>query len=124
MGGHHRRHNGPLSAKMPITWSTADGPLQRQLPCAHLELMSSTLRRQASAHLLRQAEAWNMLAFALVAYEPDFFMQVFYQGQLVTSIQLLQGLEGSISETQPFLLKAWAKERDKTGHKRANAAAE
>lgn len=54
-----------------------------------------------------------MLAFALVAYEPDFLMQFFYQGQLVTSVQLLQGLEGSISEAQPFLLKARIKEEDK-----------
>lgn len=54
-----------------------------------------------------------MLAFALVAYEPDFLMQFFYQGQLVTSVQLLQGLEGSISEAQPFLLKARTKEGDK-----------
>lgn len=30
-----------------------------------------------------------MLAFALVADEPDFLMQFFDQGQLVTSIQLL-----------------------------------
>lgn len=66
-----------------------------------------------------------MLAFALIAYEPDFLMQLFYQGQLVTCVQLLQGLEGSISEAQPFLLKAWAKEGegDKTGHKHANTAA-
>lgn len=30
-----------------------------------------------------------MFPFALIAYEPDFLMQFFDQGQLVTSIQLL-----------------------------------
>lgn len=67
-----------------------------------------------------------MLAFALVAYEPDFLMQFFYQGQLVTSVQLLQGLdwrEASVRHS-PSFSRHGPRREIKTGHKRANIAAE
>lgn len=43
-----------------------------------------------------------MLAFALIAYEPDFLVQFFDQGQLVTSVQLLRVLRKA-SESQSSL---------------------
>jgi len=41
------------------------------------------------AHLLREAEAWHVLASALIAYEPDFLVQFLNEGQLVACIQFL-----------------------------------
>lgn len=43
-----------------------------------------------------------MLAFALIAYEPDFLVQFFDQGQLVTSVQLLRVLRKA-SESHSLL---------------------
>lgn len=61
---------------LQLSWSTPGAAAQHPGPAG-------------PAHLLWQAEARHMLAFALVADEPDFLMQFFDQGQLVTSIQLL-----------------------------------
>lgn len=44
---------------------------------------------RALAYLLWEAEPWHMCAFALVPYEPDFFVEFFNQCQLVAGIQLL-----------------------------------
>lgn len=46
-------------------------------------------RTRALAYLLWEAEPWHMLAFALIPYEPDFFVELFNQCQLVASVQLL-----------------------------------